>query len=196
MFLIKLYLEKIKKTLRLLDYESYLFWDELFSNFRGLDIRKELLSFDEKRISVIEKSNPYLQSNISYDEAREKIKKAITHSKIEFITGDIFETKLNKKFNSIWLSNIGTYLKSMDLIKAMIDKMSQNLDDDGKLLISYLYDTTKYTKYEPNWNVIYDLENTLNILKAYNPYFISFIGTKGIKFNDNNIKDSVLIYKK
>ena len=42
----------------------------------------------------------------------------------------------------------------------------------------------------------YDLEKTLSLLKEYHPEFISFIGVKGLKFNDENIKDSVLVYKK
>ena len=70
------------------------------------------------------------------------------------------------------------------------------LNKDGILLISYLYETVKDSKYQEDWNLIYDLEKTLSILKEYHPEFISFIGVKGLKFNDENIKDSVLVYKK
>lgn len=66
---------KIKKTLRLLDYESYLIWDELLQTFSPIDIRKNLFSCDENSTDVIIKSNPYLKSEEAYYETREKIKK-------------------------------------------------------------------------------------------------------------------------
>lgn len=66
--------KKIKSTLMLLDYESYLFWNELFLNFEGLNIRKELFYFDEEVANNMVKMNPYLKSDIAYDEVRTKIK--------------------------------------------------------------------------------------------------------------------------
>ncbi|MCI8575573.1 MAG: DUF3419 family protein, partial [Bacilli bacterium] len=171
--------QKIKSTLRLLDYESYLFWDELFSNFKGLDIRKELFYFDENKRDVIVKSNSYLQSNMAYDEVRRKIMKA----RIEFINDNILTSKIDRLFDVIWLSNIGTYLRR-PLVKVMVDKISKNLNDDGILLISYLYKTVKTTKYLQDWSPIYDLEKTFNILQEYIPKLISFIGVDGISFHD------------
>lgn len=181
--------QKIRSTLRLLDYESYLFWDELFSNFKSIDIRKELFYFDEDNINVVISCNPYLQSNITYEEARTKIKK----TKLEFITGDVFKTSLNRKFDSIWLSNIGTYI-SRHLLKVMVDTLSKNVND--KLLISYLYKTVKNTQFEKDWSPIYHLEKTFEILQEYSPEIISFIGVDGIKFHDCTINDSVLVYTK
>lgn len=183
--------KKIKSTLRLLDYESYLIWDELFSNFRGIDIRKELFYFDENKVNVMVASNPYLQSNMAYDEARRKIMK----TRIEIVTGDIFKTKIDRCFDSIWLSNIGTYL-SRHFLKIMVDKVSKNLNDNGILLISYLYKTVRNTQYQQDWNPIYNLEKTFEILHEYSPELISFIGVDGIKFNDKTIQDSILVYKK
>jgi len=183
--------KKIKSTLKLLDYESYLFWDELFTNFKGLNIRKELFYFDENSSNVIIGSNPYLQSNILYEDTKTKIKK----TKLKFITEDIFKTKLDKQFDSIWLSNIGTYL-SHNLLKLMVDKVTESLNDNSLLLISYLYKTVKTTQYQKDWSPIYNLVNTFEILKEYNPELISFIGVDGIKFNDSTINDSVLVYKK
>ena len=183
--------QNIKSTLRLLDYESYLFWDELFSSFRELDIRKELFYFDENKMDVIIKSNSYLQNNIAYDEVRRKIMK----TRIEFINDNILKIKIDRLFDVIWLSNIGTYL-SRHFVKIMVDKMSKNLNDEGMLLISYLYKTVKTTKYQQDWNPIYNLEKTFNILQEYSPKLISFIGVDGISFHDNTIKNSILVYTK
>ncbi len=183
--------KKIKSTLRLLDYESYLIWDELFSTFQGLNIRKELFYFDENRVDVIIGCNPYLQSDIAYEEAREKIKK----TKLEFITGDVFKMEIDRQFDFIWLSNIGTYI-SRHFLKIMVDKMSKNLNDNGLLLISYLYKTVKNTPYQQDYNPIYNLERTFEILREYNPELLSFIGVDGIKFKDRTINDSILVYTK
>lgn len=183
--------KRIISTLRLLDYESYLFWDELFSNFKGLNIRKELFYFDENKTEVIVGYNPYLQSDISYDETKTKIKK----TKLEFITDDIFKVKMDKQFDSIWLSNIGTYI-SRHFLKTMIDNVSKNLNNNGLLLISYLYKTIRNTPYQQDWSPIYNLEKTFEILQEYNPQLLSFVGVDGIKFNDSTIKDSILVYRK
>lgn len=181
---------KLKKTLRLLDYESYLFWDELLSTYKGEYIRNKLFSLDEEKTPIIENMNPYLEDE-NYKELKSKIKKSTP----EFIIGNIFKKDIDKTFDNIWLSNIGTYI-SRHFLKIMTDKTSNLLNEDGILLISYLYETVKDSKYQEDWNLIYDLEKTLSILKEYHPEFISFIGVKGLKFNDENIKDSVLVYKK
>lgn len=183
--------KKIKSTLRLLDYESYLIWDELFSTLQGLNIRKGLFYFDENRVDVIIGCNPYLQSNIAYDEAREKIKKI----KLEFIPDNVFKIEIDRQFDSIWLSNIGTYI-SRHFLKIMVDKMVRNLNDNGLLLISYLYKTVKNTPYQQDYNPIYNLERTFEILQEYNPELLSFIGVDGIKSKDSTINDSILVYRK
>lgn len=183
--------KKIKSTLRLLDYESYLMWDELFSNFNGLDIRKNLFNFDEDTVKAVIGYNPYLQSDIAYSKARAKIKK----TKLDFITGDVLKIKIDRQFDSIWLSNIGTYISEHSL-KKMIDNRSKNLNNNGLLLISYLYKTVINNKYQKDWSPIYNLEKTFEILQEYNPKIISFIGVDGVKFNDSTIKDSILVYRK
>ena len=181
---------KLKETLRRLDYESYLFWDELLSTYKGEYIRNKLFSLDEEKTHILENINPYLEDE-NYKELKSKIKKVNPG----FIIGNIFKTDIDKTFDNIWLSNIGTYI-SRHYLKIMTDKTSNLLNEDGILLISYLYETVKDSKYQEDWNLIYDLEKTLSILKEYHPEFISFIGVKGLKFNDENIKDSVLVYKK
>lgn len=183
--------DNIKETLSLLDYESYTFWNELFQRFRPIDIRNNLFSLDEDRTYVISGCNSYLQSEKNYKEARNRI----TYVKPNFIHGDLFKLNLDGKYDNVWLSNIGTYLSRYS-IKDMTDRMSKLLSDDGKLMISYLYQTTKDTKYQEDWSPIYNLEKIFTLLKEYDPTLISFIGTHGLKFNDSNMKDSILVYRK
>lgn len=129
--------DKVKLILRSLDYESYLFWDELFNTFNPIDIRNNLFSQDEYRTYVISSCNLYLQSKTSYETTRNKIKNVTP----TFINGDLFKINLQEKFDNIWLSNIGTYL-SRRFVKNMTDTLTKSLNSEGILLISYLYETT------------------------------------------------------
>ena len=183
--------KKLKSTLKSLDNDSYLFWDELFDMYQPDYIRFSLFSNDEYGTSVLSKSNLYLQSENTYDEAKTKLKEL----RPEFINEDIFKSNLTKNYDNIWLSNIACYLYQ-DKIKGMTDKFSDKLAVDGKLLISYLYSIDMNTEYDDDWSPIYDLKNDLELLKEYSPIFHFFKGVNGIKHNDDDIKDSVLIYQK
>jgi len=182
---------KIKRPLRVLDYDSYLFWDELFSCYSGLDIRKELFYFDENKSKVIINCNPYLQSDGLYDETRNKIRKI----RPCYITDDIFKAELERSFDTIWLSNIVAY-HSRHFLKILTQKMADNLNEQGKLLISYLYKTDIHSKYVEDYCPIYNLTKTFEILNEYKPNLITFIGVDGIRFHDDSIRDSVLVYTK
>ena len=183
--------KKLKSTLKSLDNDSYLFWDELFDMYQPDHIRFSLFSNDEYGTSVLGKSNLYLQSENTYDEAKTKLKEL----RPEFINEDIFKSNLTKNYDNIWLSNIACYLYQ-DKIKGMTDKFADKLAVDGKLLISYLYSIDMNTEYDDDWSPIYDLKNDLELLKEYSPIFHFFKGVNGIKHNDDDIKDSVLIYQK
>ena len=183
--------KKIKSTLKSLDNDSYLFWDELFDMYQPDHIRFSLFSNDEYGTSVLGKSNLYLKSENTYDETKTKLKEL----RPEFINEDIFKSNLTKNYDNIWLSNIACYLYQ-DKIKGMTDKFADKLAVDGKLLISYLYSIDMNTEYDDDWSPIYDLKNDLELLKEYSPIFHFFKGVNGIKHNDDDIKDSVLIYQK
>lgn len=183
----------ISKTLRLLDYESYLFWSDLLNMFNPLTIRNYLFFQDEDRDSILKQTNLYLSNEKNYKTLRNKI----TKIKPSFITDDIKTVNLNKTYDNIWLSNIFSYDYSLKDIKEICTKFDNYLNNNGKMMISYIYDLTKDTKYMSNWTDIYNLEKVFNTLKDYNPYLLTFTGVRGILFNDNNYcKDSVLIYKK
>lgn len=180
---------KLKSKLRLLDYESYLFWDELFESFDPLDIRNRMFSNDEDRTNVIMSFNNYLSSKEAYYNARGLLKKV----KPKFINGDLFEDKIDGEYDNIWLSNIGTYYTDTKKFKHLVDKVKNHLKRNGKLLISYLYSTKRDTKYRSDFAPIYNLDETFDILKEHKPYLISFTGVRGLIFQDDSLMDSVLI---
>lgn len=189
-FNLKMY-KRIKPLLRLLDYESYLFWDEMFLSFPTTLIRQKLFEYDEDKLSVLKHTNIYMKDEYNYEQAKHHIKNVNP----SFIIGDIFNVELNDMYDNIFMSNLLQYYP-IDKVKTLVDKLSINLANGGSLLISYLYKTTIATKYCDNWAEIYDLDRVFNLLKEYDISLNSFIGTHGILFEDPKDQDAVLIYKK
>ncbi len=186
--------EKISDLLKNLSYDSYYFWSELYKDFDNEKMRYYLFAADEYPTKVKKGCNKYLQN----DEYFEKVKKSLQNTDVKFIVGDIFDSesiKEIKNFDSIWLSNIGTYLQ-LDEIKNMTDIYSKLLTDEGKLMISYLYMTSIGDPYNPRQKPIYNREALLKLLEEYDPEYESFVGINGIKYNDKRVTDSVLVYKK
>lgn len=182
--------EKVKVTLRYLDFESFLFWDELLNTYDLIKIRENLFNYDEYRTSVLEKCNLYLRDNDSYEILKMMIKKVIP----TFITCDLKNFVGTKLYDNIWLSNVGQYLKNHELYN-IVYKLSKTLYIDGQILVCYLYDFTYDTKYYDEWAEIYDLISLKMIFKEIPLNVNSFTGLTGIIHNRND-KDSVLIYKK
>lgn len=177
---------KIKSTLKNLDLSSYLFWNELFSKYQPKKVRDSLFSICEYRYSMLTQFNKYLNNNENY----ETIKKNIINLNPNFINADILSTKLNNKYDNIWLSNIGTYISNLEL-KELTDKMINHLNINGSLLIDYIYGTDR-----KDTKNISNLEQLLKLLNEYNLEILSFVGTDGILFEDNQMTDSALIYRK
>ena len=95
MFSPELY-EKIKGNLRLLDYESFLFFDELFSLYDPTKIRERMFDDDEDRNVVIKGMNKYLKDEESYN----KLQAIIRKISFRYINGDLFEDEVDGKFDN------------------------------------------------------------------------------------------------
>lgn len=184
--------EKIKPLLRLLDFESFLFWDELFSLNESIDIRKNLFISDEERFITLQKMNLYMRDESLFD----KVKKTIRDVQPNFIIGDIFDIKIDDVYDNIFLSNLAKYYE-IEEFKLLIDKISCNLNDDGRMLLCYLYNTNINSRYQNGFASIYDLEKVYLLLGNYITSMETFCGIRGIIFGDDNIdRDSMLVYKK
>jgi len=182
---------KLKETLKALDNESFVFWNNLYDLFSPITVRKELFSYDEYKIKILSNLNLYLNNESSFYECKNKLK----NINPKFITGDIRNVKLNRDYDNIWLSNLGLYLGTKDL-KKLVDKLFNNLDNEGKMLICYLYNTIRTTKYIEGWEEIYNLDEVFKIFKFYSPKLNSFIGVDGILHEWKKSKDSVLVYNR
>jgi hypothetical protein len=107
-----------------------------------------------------------------------------------FIKDDIFTYETSKKYDNIWLSNIGTYIKESDKLTYLIGRLDIFLQDDGQLLISYLYAIDRLCGYNKVTNPVYDVEKVLELLHKYNPS-INYLD--GVRENET---DTILTYKK
>ena len=67
------------------------------------------------------------------------------NASIDFITEDITKLYTNKSFDNIWLSNAAHYLNSQD-IDSMIKNCSRMLNDNGKMLLCYFWNTSMTIK--------------------------------------------------
>ena len=181
---------KINECLQELDEESSYFWYELFKKYKGKLIRKKLFNADEISLKVNKMVNRYLFSCDEYNNLKEMIDKA----NVIFKCADIFNIESDKKYDNIFLSNILAYTELKKYI-IFFNKIKELLNEDGKMLYSYLYDTdcsdiyiddasSRYTKDE----IIESISESLN--------FISFQGNSGLSVNDNRMTDSIITYKK
>lgn len=175
---------KIKATLRLIDYESYLFWDELFSNYNFKNIYDCLFKNDIYETKTIKKINPYLSSEINYNE----VKRILTKINVDFIIDNILNVKLDKKFDNIWLSNIGRYLNLEEII-TLIRNMFEYLNTKGELF-DYYYKTNEQDSIN-NMEQI----NSKTKLDNYLNYFHLFDTSINNSYS-NSKKDAVIVYKK
>ena len=182
--------EELKPLLRLLDYESYLFWDEIFSSYKGENVRKRLFSSDEDRSFVLQGMNLYMRDEESFSKAKVKIRGINP----KFICDDIFKVNLNRSYDNIFLSNIGLYC-GIDRLKELTERLGPYVDD--KMLLCYLYKTEKDTKYKKDWSEIYNIKKLNCVLGDYISNFHTFCGVRGILFEDEKYdRDSALIYEK
>lgn len=180
--------KRISPVLESLDKESFLIWNKLFDSFDSLDLRTNLFFLDEYDNKTIETINPYLASDDAYEMTRAKIQK----TDIKFLTGNVLEVELKEKYDNIWLSNVCRYLLNPKEIKLLVDKMTNNLNGGGKLLICYLYYAHRGALIP-----IYQLDDVRKILKKYSLSFSTFLGIDGILgFGNKNIEDEIMYYKK
>lgn len=184
--------QKLKDDLRILDYESYIFWDELFSNHKLYKVRWELFSNDEGCNNEIDNSNIYMSSEENFNQLKKKVRGV----RPDFINKDIFYYIFDRRFDNIWLSNVGSYHSTLEMSELIDYFLDDKLNENGNMLISYFYRTLIDSEFDTSWPDIYDLEKTFRFFNKYNPSFINFTGIEGLRKKDSKIKDAVLIYKK
>ena len=184
---------RIKSMLRLFDYESYLFFDELFNRFSYRRISDYLFDDDEDRNNVLRGFNLYLKDDKSYNKLKSKLKSI----NFNFINTDIFKNDIEGKYDNIFLSNLCTWYKISEM-KKLIERLdNNNLNINGSMLICYLYYTKFYSKeYNSNYHEIYDMVQTRDYFKKYISEHHQIKDGRGILWEEKSKEDCVLIYRK
>ena len=166
------------------------FWLKLSKTHSGEMIRKNLFTQDEEKPAVTRYLTDYLKSEEAYQKTRHQLA-GITP---EFINANItHQIPTDKKFDAIILSNLTTYL-SYDEIVDLLGSLIPHLNEDGKIILGYLYRTDEYSIYHEEWDDIYDIERIRSI--DPNIQLKTFQGVKGVLFEDKEMKDAVYVYQK
>ncbi len=139
-FLSKTLFNRVKTTLKSIDYESYLIWEYLFNEYNKNDIEK-LFRTDINDLESILYCNRYLKNDNNYNQARG----TILNTSINFIIEDITKLNIDKSFDNIWLSNIANHLNSQEIDSA-VKKSIEMLNNNGKILLCYFWNTSMTVK--------------------------------------------------
>ena len=84
---------------------------------------------------------------------------------------------------------------SASQIKKIFERLKPHLNENGKMLFSYLYGITENTEYQPEWAEVYNLDKIRKTLDD-ELELISFTGVQGVKIENKCYQDSALVYQK
>lgn len=202
------------KISQYLDPHTKFFWDSLYLEFDGFEIRtSELFSDDiglEKEVIL---SNPYLDKENYY-----KLRNMIDKCLVRFINTDVKElkNKTKKSYDFIHLSNIASYIsfcedtevnemEKLYKYKEMVMELSKSLNDNGIIVVAYLYKDSDSEYYSKRWPYIDRLyarkkvfdENEFSCIRFTSIWELMRLSKyKDLEYNNSDVKDAVLVYKK
>ena len=181
---------RIKDSLRHVSNEAYEFWNTLFTKYDGYVIRTRLFNNDEHDVRSIIKYNDYLSTELAYETVRNHV---LDHN-VKFIKNDVLHSNLPTTYDNIWLSNITAYL-TLENIKKIFLNFLPYLNDDGKMLLAYLYDAGKYENINPHISNS-SIDDFIELLGGYSFDKKTFDGVNPIAYGKKDAVDKVLIYQK
>ena len=183
---------KIKYNLKTINYDSYLFFETLFTKYNKDKIIKYLFNDDEDNFQVIKNINNYLQTEENFL----KLKKIIGSINFNFMNQDLFKYQSAMKYDNIFLSNICTIVSLYELRDLLVKLKNNNLNINGRILIAYLWNmqfNSNYIDFE--WKHAYMMPATRLLLKDFITEHYNIKGISDIKFNQDKQRDLVMIYK-
>lgn len=115
--------KRIQPCLKTENYESYVFWTDLFNKYDSLNINNHIFSQNNANIK---ENNPYLQDSKSYQQAATTIVDCYPI----FNKDNVLSSNLD--LETIYLSNIDKGLSKMETLE-LIKKYISKLSTDGHL---------------------------------------------------------------
>ena len=191
---------------------SYKFWMNLYSKYSFSTIRESarLFNNDEYFRDTLEHTVAYLD-----DDNFEKLKEVSKNIKITFINKDIKELVLAKNYDLMYFSNIIQYASSMFLknticetaylqrklpleaFKNYIMSFKDNLNDNGIIIIGYIY--TILDECYSNGIFNKEIRDEVFPLDEFNYYYfksINYYEDPYTSIDPKREKDACLVYKK
>lgn len=158
------YFNRIKYILKSLNYESYMFFEEILKKYTPKQIKRYFLNDDLNDKYSITCYNNYLKSEEDYN----KLKKIIGDIYIKYINQDILVGDIEGKYDNIFLSNLCTYI-GLDKLKELVAKLDKNnLNNNGSILLAYLWNIDFYeTINVEDWIEAYKMPVFKDKLKEY-----------------------------
>ncbi len=184
---------KLSNNLKAIDYDSFYFFDKILTKYSKAKICDYLMNDEQSNSKIIKKFNNYLESEDSYN----YLKNILKDIYFKFIFCNIFDFKSDLKFDNIFLSNLCTRIGIFEL-KSLLEKLnSNNLNENGSMLIAYLWDIDFESNEEGlDWKEIYRMPATRLYLKEYISEHHDVEGEYDILLDKKSKSDLVLVYKK
>ena len=175
--------QKIREALVSISDESTCFWDTLYKKYSGPRIHRRLFTTTCQEFPPSE-LNTYLSDDDHYQYLRDRIDNAQVIFKYE----DIFKANFDMPFDVANLSNLVTYYNPQ-LILELFNKTYASINDNGTIMICYLYEIDKETiLHNPDSNPA--VKDLMSVLPS-NAILYSFSSVyKG------ELSDTIVTYKK
>ena len=191
------------KISKALDEDTRYFWDNLYLENNGIDIRtSSLFDRDEEKFSILEQTNSYLMGN-KYYELRELLNNSDLKMKFHNCNIKRLHRSLTKKYDYIFLSNIAQYLKNvyqkdeLTYFKNIILKLDNFLNDDGQIMLSYLYEYSDLYEYYSACSAIYDKKQRNKTFEKDDTTYFYFPSITDLKYKYQvKVRDAAFMYKK
>lgn len=184
---------KMQNNLKAIDYDSFQFFEKIFSSFSAKQIRDYLFDDDECRNKVIKNFNAYLKDVNAFL----KMKMMIKNFDFRYINGNIFTDNVEGEFDNIFLSNLCT-ITSIESLKKLMEKLDRNnLKDNGSMLFAYLWDTYfNEDTFDELWKEIYNLQYVREGFEGFISEYHQIKSAYDFLWDENKKSDLVMIYRK
>ena len=185
--------KEYKKISDFLSKEDKFFWDSLYKEYSGSDLRSKLFVAKSTFHSSEEESNLYLNEEQYY-----KLQKKINQVSIKFIESDVVELDkriTNMKYDLIMLSNISDYIgnlyngNELESYRKLVLDLSKNLNENGTIVFAYIYSTLK--SYVNKYKLFYNKEDRERVFEK-EKFNIHYFET----FNGLDKEDAIMTYTK
>ena len=187
--------KKMSDNLKIIDYDTYYFFEYVFKNYRPEKISDYLMLDDETNLKVISGINDYLQNETNFM----KLKKILKDIRFNFINENFFNFQSSSKYDNIFLSNLCSIsnINLYEFRNLLIKLKDNNLNINGSMLVAYLWNTNYFNDtFNYELKPIYNMPGTRLLLKNFITEHHDILGINDILFDNTSKSDLVLVYRK